>query len=102
MPDYSKNDPRGWMGDATRGAALGRPTITKAPTPARLKMTLRRVRLDSGGYDSLGTYFGIDAPLYWCASNDSESSVDFMLRASSRAAAKALVRQRYPRARFFN
>ena len=87
-PDYATHDPRGWCGDPQRGAALGRPTIRDgAPTG---KMTLRRVRIDRGGYDSNGTYFGLGSPLYWYA--DESGNVDGMLRATSRGAAKGAVR----------
>jgi len=98
-PNYKTNDSRGWCGDPRRGAALGRPTVQDAPTDFADKLHLRRVRLDSGGYDLNGTYFGHGQPLYWCASAD--GSVDFMLRAHSRDEAKAAVRERYPHAHFF-
>lgn len=107
MPSYKTNDPEGWGGDPSRGAALGRPTIKKAPKDFSGKLTLRRVRLNSGGYDKNGTYFGQGAPLFWCANED--GSIDFMLRAGStswsyeqiREAAKEIVRKDYPKARFY-
>lgn len=99
MPDYSTNDPRGWGGDPERGAALGRPTVHAADRDAPVKLYLRRVRLDQEGYDVNGTYFGIGAPLYWCA--DESGEIDFMLRAHDRDAAKYEVCERYPNARFF-
>lgn len=98
-PDYRTNDPKGWGGDPKRGAALGRPSIHKADREAPIKLYLRKVRLDSGGYDPNGTYFGIGAPLYWVS--DSEGTVDYMLRAIRRSDAKAMVRQVYPKASFF-
>lgn len=65
-----------------------------APVP--IKLILRRVRLDSGGYDSLGTYrkgayFGHGVPLfYYCdlATGDPES----IIRARDRDTAKSLIR----------
>jgi len=96
MPSYTSNDPKGWGGDPSRGAALGRPTVQGELTG---KLYLRRVRLDNGGYDSNGTYFGVGSPLYWCASADEE--IDYMLRAHCREDAKEKVRSRYPSARFF-
>lgn len=95
-PSYQTNDPKGWMGDPRRGAAMGRDTLTGAHDGSRL--TLRRIRLDAGGYDPLGAYFGIGRPLYWCASKDGQ--IDFMLRAESRRSAKRQVSERYPTARF--
>lgn len=60
---------------------------------------LRRVHLDSGGYDPNGTYFGSGTPLFWYAAAD--GSVDSVLRASDRASAKAKIRNYYPNARFY-
>lgn len=161
MPNYATNAPQGYMGDWTRGAPMGRPTIGPDPrTPAELesdfhaasvrlsnalrlkenrpadgfkarcweaaaedareeketiralikahkarqaeapKVTLRRVRLDSGGYDSQGAYYGIGEPLYWAATDDGE--LDRTFRADDREHAKAQIRVIYPAARFFN
>jgi len=97
MPDYGTNDPKGWCGDPTRGAALGRPTIQDASTDFAERLFLRRVRLDSGGYDGNGTYFGIGAPLYWVASEDGD--IDYMLRAGDRETARGKVLARYPKAK---
>lgn len=97
MPSYKTNDPRGWCGDPRRGAAMGRVAIENGPLEG--KMTLRRVRLCSGGYDSNGTYFGIGQPLYWYA--DKGGNVDAVIRASNREAAKAIVIGRYPTAKFY-
>jgi hypothetical protein len=94
---YKTHDPKGWCGDPTRGAALGRPSIQGSRDYAG-RFVLRRIRLDTGGYDSNGTYFGEGQPLYWYASAD--GSIDRMLRADSRAAAKAAVLEKYPHATF--
>lgn len=163
MPDYKTNDPKGYMGDPRRGAAMGRrsinpdaagwtveglktaadiedarartaeaekenrpgdgykrqcweaaaasfreeaarlrsliPSAEAMQTDAR-KITLQRVRLDSGGYDRNGTYFGHDLPLYWAA--DESGDYDATFRAADRNAAKAIVRETYPAARFYN
>lgn len=99
-PDYSDRDPKGWCGDPKRGAAMGRGSYHADDKSQPVKLYLRRVRLDNGGYDVNGTYFGHGEPLYWVASEDSE--VDFMLRAHDRKRAKEHVRTQYPQARFFN
>lgn len=96
MPDYSTHDPRGWCGDITRGAALGRPTV-RGPAEYAGRLSLQRVRLDSGGYDRNGTYFGHGDPLYWYA--DSDGTIDGMLRAKDRADARAAVLAMYPSAK---
>lgn len=96
MPDYKTYDPRGWCGDPRRGAALGRPTV-KGPADFAGRLCLRRVRIDSGGYDPNGTYFGIGRPLYWYADDDGE--IDGVLRADDRADARARVLDMYPNAK---
>ncbi len=96
-PSYKTNDPRGWGGNPSRGAALGRST-RRGPEDFDGKLTLRQVRLDSGGYDQNGTYFGHGNPLYWYASDDGE--IDGVLRAHDRDDAKAQVLKLYPRAKF--
>ncbi len=97
MPDYKANDPRGWCGDPSRGAALGRPTIQDEPKEYDGKLTLRRSYLDNGGYDKNGTYFGQGKPLYWCDNED--NTIDFMLRAYDREHAREQVLKRYPNAK---
>lgn len=160
MPDYADNAPQGYMGDWTRGAPLGRPTIApdsrteaqlladfayaakrksdalrlkenrpsdgwkarawesavasfdeemceikellkalKERAQATPKINLRRVRLDSGGYDPQGAYFGSGDPLYWAA--DQSGAYDRTFRATDREDAKAQVREDYPGARFY-
>jgi hypothetical protein len=96
--DYKSNDPRGWGGDPSRGAALGRPSV-RGPSDFAGKLALRRIRLDSGGYDPNGTYFGTGAPLFWYASEDGE--IDDMTRAANRDAAKKKILGEYPNASFF-
>lgn len=61
-------------------------------------LSVRRVRLNFGGYTSSGRYFGIGSPLYHVT--DEEGDVDFWIRARSRGAALAIVRDIYPYARF--
>ena len=98
MPSYSSNDPKGWCGDPSRGAAMGRRTLQGDPS-YNGKLALRNVRLDNGGYDVNGTYFGSGLPLFWYASEDGE--IDGVLRARSRAHAKELVSAKYPSAKFY-
>lgn len=94
-PSYKTNDPKGWGGDPRRGAAMGRGAVTGTPVG---KLYLRKIRLDSGGYDPNGTYFGWGSPLYWYA--DADGNVDAMLRADSREGAKQQIREQYPTVQF--
>lgn len=89
----------GWMGDPKRGAALGRGPA-KLPDADAPKIELRRVRLNNGGYDTGGAYWGIGEPLYWMSNAD--STIEEFFRAANRQAAKDYVRQTYPKARFYN
>jgi len=109
---YKTNDPKGWMGDSRRGAAMGRHS-QHGDYDFEYKFVLRSVSLNSGGYDSNGTYFGGGQPLYWYASvnhgdgldEDGEpievQTVDAMLRANSRKEAKEKILESYHNARFF-
>lgn len=90
--------------------------------PNLYKFTLVRVRLNAGGYDSMGRYFGRDIPLWhysgevecdrWEWARDSNGHmvshavpdtkpIDEYLRAVDRDDAKACIKQKYPHARFY-
>lgn len=99
QPNYTTHDPKGWCGDPSRGAAMGRCDYHADDCEAPVKLYVRRIPLDSGGYDRNGTYFGTGNPLYWIATAD--CSVDFVMRASNREQAKTLTLYTYPNARFF-
>lgn len=96
MSDYGRHDPKGWCGNPKLGAALGRPTV-RGPVEYAGRLTLRRTRLNNGGYDRNGTYFGTGDPLYWYADDDGE--IDGMIRAKNRADARTAVLALYPNAK---
>jgi hypothetical protein len=98
-PDYLTNAPKGWCGDPKRGAAFGRPTICDAPGSYSGLLYLKRIHLNSGGYDKHGAYFGLGQPLYWCA--NAEGTIDFVLRAWGREDAKKQALKQYPKAQFY-
>jgi hypothetical protein len=82
------------------GAPMGRPSRLQGDVlPTDPPMTLQRIRINSGGYDSGGAYWGLGAPLYWFS--NSEGDVTGFLRATSREAAKAKICEDYPQARFY-
>ncbi|KRR22146.1 hypothetical protein [Bradyrhizobium retamae] len=59
------------------------------------KVTLQRVRLNSGGYDDMGRYFGTGQRLYYFFCEDDPGHAfrrDDFFRAADRASAKAYVR----------
>lgn len=65
-----------------RGAPMGRADLHEPP---QSKVRLFRVRLDAGGYDDGGAYWGLGPPLY-CATDD--YGFRMFTRAASREAAK--------------
>lgn len=95
-----------------RGAPMGRlhrPNwTTEGFDPATFtgRLYLRRVRLNGGGYDDGGAYWGHGAPLYWAHGEDDnpgpeDGGVDIWCRAQDREHAKDKVRERLPLARFY-
>lgn len=82
------------------GAPMGRTSTTPAGTPpAPLKLSLYRIRINAGGYDSGGAYWGQGAPLYRAASDC--GTFETWFRARDRDAAKAFVRAQRPTATFY-
>lgn len=89
--------------DGKYGAPMGRRSdnLSGLIVEPHEKVTLRRVPINSGGYDSGGAYWGLGAPLYWwCVTQEGEESSGF-LRACSRAAAKNHILELHPNAVFF-
>lgn len=64
------------------------------------KISLRRVRLDRGGYDEFGAFWGLGRPLFWASSDTAGIEFDSTFRANDRADAKDAVREIFPTARF--
>lgn len=77
--------------DCSRGAPLGRPGAHNADAAGRF--TLQRVRLDSGGYDTSGAYWGRGEPLYYYASADASTEGYFRLDRTQRSLAMLDLRQ---------
>jgi len=75
-------------------------------TRAIHKTTLRRVRLNQGGYDAQGAYWGTGIPLWYFAFHDQFSNLEHSdhIRAHTRDAAKHVIRQRFTSRdmRFYN
>ncbi len=64
------------------------------------KLHLTRKRLNSGGYDENGRYFGRGEPLYFFNGSSPQTSIFGHLRASSRTAAKAKLLAKCPLLKF--
>lgn len=71
---------------ARYGAPMGRPD---AMVDDGEKLYLTRIRINSGGYDAGGAYWGLGAPLYAYGSGDGDWKY---IRARDRDAAKAKIR----------
>lgn len=69
-----------------------------------MKFYLQRVRLNQGGYDRTGQYWGIGQPLYWYESIDSDEIGEHQdhIRADNREHAISKIRAKFPLATFFN
>jgi len=61
-------------------------------------LSMQRLRLDSGGYDKGGAYWGHGEPIY-CI-QDAEGGFYYTMRARSRDTVKAAFREEYPDAWF--
>lgn len=94
------------------GAPRGRPENTDGRT-LPIKFHLVRMRINQGGYDDGGAYWGRDAPLYhaWGETPPvmnagyyglaDDADQEFYLRAYSHDDAKARVLRKFPRASFY-
>ena len=98
--------------DCRYGAPMGRRENTTGRALA-VKFHLARVRINAGGYDAGGAYWGTGAPLYraWGETPPvinagyyglaDEPEQVFYTRASSHDAAKVEVLRKFPRAAFY-
>ena len=80
------------------GAPMGRHTGPDFLDVDAGRLYLRRVRLDSGGYDCGGAYWGLGAPLWEALDQDGNGRI---FRARDRTDAKRLICQDFPGARFY-
>ena len=82
----------------TYGAPMGRYTGPDFLDVDAGKIYLQRVPINSGGYDAGGAYWGLGAPLWEAQDQDGNGRI---FRARDRDAAKALIRDDFPGARFY-
>ncbi len=87
------------------GAPMGRAATSdrdlRQIAPEPVKLTLQRVRLDSGGYDAGGAYWGSGEPLYRASDDMGLDEIELFFRAPDRETAKRLVLAKLPNARFY-
>ena len=81
------------------GAPMGRSTGYNFLETDSGKIALRRINLDSGGYDKGGAYWGHGEALYETLDIYGNG---FILRATSRDKAKAIIWEDFPDAKFYN
>lgn len=80
------------------GAPLGRHTGPDYLETCAGPLYLRLIRLDRGGYDAGGAYWGLGQPLFHVEDQDGNSQ---FLRAASREDAKARIVEKWEGARFY-
>lgn len=80
------------------GAPMGRHTGPDYLETTAGKLQLERIRINGGGYDAGGAYWGLGQPLWRVMDQDGNHK---FFRASDRAAAKASVVADYPDAKFY-
>lgn len=99
--------------DCSRGAPMGRDSHVTEPD-APVKMHLRHMPLNQG-YDAGGAYWGEGAPMFHAWSDDTNIRQELFFRAGNlgmwrfsykgvsvwRETAKAIVRKKFPNARFY-
>ena len=73
--------------------------MTSATRDSVSRIYLQRVRINSAGYDSGGTYWGVGQPLYLARSEDGQ--IHRFLRARDRDAAKQKLCAEVSQAQFF-
>lgn len=89
------DEPVSFYGFSVESKVVRRPRRDNPSEPRpKFKIYLERVKLDRGGYDSRGRYWGVGAPLY--RYSDDSGAIDGYVRASSRADAKERVRYQSP------
>ena len=82
------------------GASMGRRDNVAEALDVK-KLHLERVRLNSGGYDPGGAYWGHGAPLYVAWGDGADEVQEMFLRASDREEAKEIVRGVFKNAKFY-
>lgn len=89
--------------DSTRDADI-REIVAQLHGGKPPRMSLQRVKLDAGGYDAGGAYWGTGEPL-WRASDDTSNptcdTIELFFRAPTREQAKRVVLGKVPTARFY-
>lgn len=95
MPDFDPN--RLSKMNCQYGAPMGRAHRLHPANDEKVRVS--RVRLDRGGYDSGGAYWGIGAPLYWVRSDNGDVSAFY--RAWDREGAKKQALEDNPNLKFY-
>lgn len=93
-------EPKLPKGYSQYGAQMGRcNNITEPDFP--VKFRLYQLRLDNGGYDNAGAYWGHGEPLYRAFGDGAEEVQEVFIRALSRENARGQVRKWFPNCKFY-
>lgn len=93
--------------DCSRGSPMGRRDIKDIPDDWDGKFFLQYVPFVDGCYDRGGAYWGSPANLFrayaiaYFEETQEECETEIFVRANSREAAKALILEGYPNAKFY-
>ncbi len=60
-----------------------------------MKVTLQKIRMNQGGYDAFGSYWGVGRPLYWVSFELDGIEQSDHIRADGRQDAKEKIRQKW-------
>lgn len=85
------------------GSSMGRFSSTPGPCTPGAKFYLSKLKLDSGGYDSGGAYWGHPNNLYraYSSEGNGEEVQESFFRAKNRKEAKETVKASFPGAKFY-
>ena len=87
------------------GAPMGRPDSLPDDTAEPVRLSLVRLVMVDGAYDTGGAYWGGWTPgaggMYRAIGDASETVVELFVRARTRDEAKAIIRQKLPEATFY-
>jgi hypothetical protein len=85
-----------------RGAIMGRPSRLPENPNEPIKLQMIKLRIDSGGYDQGGAYWGLGEPVYWAGQGlGPDAPIQIFVRGKTREDAKTKVRNLVPGASFF-
>lgn len=78
--------------DTRRGAPMARPDVHASFLPEK-RVRLNKLRIDDGGYDNGGAYWGLGEPLYCAYYFEDDDQFVLYFRAKNRTAAREYLQE---------